>query len=135
MENKVKTNKAARITALVLVLEVIFLAMMAVFGGCDTYGAAFLTSDFFKQTKADNFAAQVGHCEKNKTVFFGDSITEMFDLNNYFGDTTIYNRGISGDTTSGMLARLQTNVVVLAPDKVFFLGGANDLNSSTSIET
>ncbi len=41
--------------------------------------------------------------------------------------TVIVNRGVSGDTTSGMLARLIPDCVDEWPDHVLIAGGANDL--------
>lgn len=133
MDTQIKKHKGARITILVSILVVVFIALGTVIGMCDLYGSSFLTSKFFKETKATNFAVQVDKCEKEKIVFFGDSITEMYDLQSHFKDATIYNRGISGDTTTGMLNRVKTNVIDLAPSKVFFLGGANDLNTGMSV--
>ncbi len=42
------------------------------------------------------------------------------------------NKGVSGDTTALMLARLQADVLNRNPDIVFVLGGTNDINSGTS---
>ena len=39
----------------------------------------------------------------------------------------IINKGISGDTTGGMLSRLDKDVFSLKPDAVFLMGGTNDL--------
>lgn len=40
---------------------------------------------------------------------------------------TLVNRGINGDTTGGMLARLGRDVLAEKPDGVLLLGGANDI--------
>lgn len=40
----------------------------------------------------------------------------------------IINRGISGDTTAGMLARLDTDVIVHKPSHLIIMGGTNDLS-------
>lgn len=42
------------------------------------------------------------------------------------------NCGINGDTTGGMLARFQRDVLDPAPDMVLMMGGANDLFSGAS---
>lgn len=128
-----KNNKAVKITSLVVCLFIIFVALCGLFGATDVYGAAFMTTPFVKESKAHSFAKQAGKCDKNQIVFFGDSITEMYDLDKHYDGLTVYNRGISGDTTSGMLARLQTNVIDLAPSKVIILGGANDLDGVSDI--
>lgn len=128
-----KTNKAIRITTLVVLLLITLVALTVFVGAYDLYGSAFFASEFFKETKASKYAGYVGDCEKNQIVFFGDSITEMYDLNKYYPDKTIYNRGISGDTTTHMVQRLQSNLIDLAPDTVFLLGGANDLNTDIAL--
>ena len=40
---------------------------------------------------------------------------------------TLVNRGISGDTTGGMLARFDRDVLREKPDRVLLMGGANDI--------
>ncbi len=64
--------------------------------------------------------------DQGAVVFFGDSITEHWDVAKYFPDLKTANRGISGDTTRGMLCRLQDNILNLHPRAVVFLGGIND---------
>lgn len=49
-------------------------------------------------------------------------------LKEAFGpDSEAINRGISGDTTGGMLARFQREVLDASPNMVLLMGGANDL--------
>lgn len=47
----------------------------------------------------------------------------------------LYNAGIPGDTTTGMLARMATDVFAYNPSWVSVMGGINDLTSSTSVAT
>ena len=61
-----------------------------------------------------------------KIIFLGDSITEGFDLKHYFPDLNIVNKGIYGDNTDGVLARLHKDVIELNPDVIFLLIGTND---------
>lgn len=66
--------------------------------------------------------------DRGAVVFVGDSITEAWaDLANAFPDLKVANRGISGDTTRGVLARLQDDVLVLEPSAIVLLIGTNDL--------
>ena len=60
-------------------------------------------------------------------VFLGDSITHRGNFNEFF-DTNkrIYNRGISGDTSSDVYHRL-SEVQRLQPSYVFLMVGINDL--------
>ena len=63
----------------------------------------------------------------NKIIFLGNSITEGGgDWNQRFKTKNIINRGISGDFTSGILARLD-EIVYYKPKAVFLLVGLNDI--------
>lgn len=85
-----------------------------------------------KQAKADAYAASDD--PKGVVVFFGDSLTEFCDLDEFYPDLNAINRGIAGDTTDGMLARVRSNVVALDPSVVVFLGGTNDLHHDATPE-
>jgi lysophospholipase L1-like esterase len=65
---------------------------------------------------------------KPRVVFFGDSITDFWRLNEYFPDRNFVNRGISGQVTSEMLGRLKADVINLRPSVVVILAGTNDLS-------
>lgn len=71
----------------------------------------------------------------NRVVFFGDSITDSWRLNEYFGDAPYINRGISGQVTSEMLGRFKADVLDLKPKAVVVLAGTNDLARGTAIPT
>ena len=59
-------------------------------------------------------------------VFFGDSITFGADWQELFPHINVVNRGISGDTTLGLLNR-QDEVIALRPRQIFLMIGTNDL--------
>jgi lysophospholipase L1-like esterase len=61
-----------------------------------------------------------------KTVFLGDSQIEFGNWKNHLNDTTIINRGIGGDNTYGVLARL-TDVLILKPNQIILEIGINDI--------
>jgi len=63
---------------------------------------------------------------KGGFVFVGDSITEQYPLIEFFPNKQIINRGISGDTTKGLLKRLDSSVFALEPLLVLILIGTND---------
>lgn len=63
-------------------------------------------------------------------IFLGNSITAGTDWNELLGITTAKNRGISGDITFGILARLD-EVTEGHPAKVFILIGINDIQHNT----
>jgi lysophospholipase L1-like esterase len=69
-------------------------------------------------------------------VFLGDSITQMWDqgLPAAFPGVKTANRGISGDTTRGLLIRLREDVLVLKPRAVVLLIGTNDLEEGATPE-
>ena len=84
---------------------------------------------FYFRRCAEFDKAQIGY---DKIVFLGDSITEGGeDWNNYFGTKNIVNRGISGDTTLGVLARLN-EICFYKPISLFLLIGINDIFNSDS---
>jgi lysophospholipase L1-like esterase len=67
--------------------------------------------------------------DQNTVVFLGDSITQGWgdQMGNTFPGLRVANRGISGDTTRGMLLRLENDVLALNPKGVVMLMGTNDL--------
>ncbi len=71
-----------------------------------------------------------------RVVFFGDSITQSWDLAGLGLDKVeVLNRGISGETTPQMLARFRQDVVDLKPAVVHILAGTNDLAGNTGSTT
>jgi len=81
--------------------------------------------------------AQRAADEKNAIVFLGDSITQGWgdDFRGDFKGLTVANRGISGDTTRGMLIRLKKDVLDLEPSAVVMLMGTNDLEEHAEPQT
>ena len=59
-------------------------------------------------------------------VFLGDSITNRCEWEEVFNNSSIKNRGIDGDTTDGILNRLNT-ITKGHPKKIFLMIGINDL--------
>jgi len=62
-----------------------------------------------------------------RVVFLGDSITDLWRLNEYFTGRDFINRGIGGQTTLQMLGRFLQDVVALKPKAVVILAGINDI--------
>ena len=78
--------------------------------------------EFYFKRCAEFDEVQIGF---DKIVFLGDSITEGGgNWNNYFGTKSVVNRGISGDTTLGVLARLN-EICFYKPISLFLLIGIN----------
>ncbi|UVD79164.1 GDSL-type esterase/lipase family protein [Myroides albus] len=72
---------------------------------------------------------------ENEIVFLGDSITEQGPWYELFRglDYPVVNRGISGDTTDGVLFRLG-EVVESKPKVIFLLIGTNDIYYKRSVD-
>jgi lysophospholipase L1-like esterase len=68
---------------------------------------------------------------ENRVVFFGDSITDMWHLTDYFPGKPYVNRGIGGQTTPQMLVRFRQDVINLQPKVVVILAGTNDIAGNT----
>lgn len=77
--------------------------------------------------KVEDFVRYNVAVEKGGIVLLGDSITDLFRINEFYFGKRIYNRGISGDTSSGVVARIKESVYDLMPEKVFLLIGTNDI--------
>ena len=83
--------------------------------------------DNLKRYAEDNRKLPPPDPAKPRVVFFGDSITDFWRLNEYFPDRSFVNRGISGQITGEMLGRLKADVINLRPSVVVILAGTNDL--------
>lgn len=68
---------------------------------------------------------------EERVVFFGDSITDFWDLGKYFPGEPYINRGIGGQSTYHMLLRFRQDVIELNPKVVVILAGTNDISSTT----
>ncbi|MFA0134751.1 SGNH/GDSL hydrolase family protein [Vibrio splendidus] len=66
-------------------------------------------------------------------VMFGDSITEWAPWADIFRDVSMVNRGLAGDTTTGMLHRIDTTLNV-KPKLVCFMAGINDLAQGYDVD-
>lgn len=78
-----------------------------------------------------------------KIICLGDSLTAGYHLNpeecwvhilNCETANTWINAGVSGDTSTGLLVRLQTEVLPQQPDMVLLMGGDNDIMLTGSEE-
>ena len=69
-----------------------------------------------------------------RVVFLGASIIDFWHLNEYFTGRDFLNRGISGQITSQMLARMRADVIDLHPRAVMIFGGGNDLARDTPLD-
>ena len=65
--------------------------------------------------------------QRIKTVFFGDSITNAFPLNEFFPNASLLNRGIGGDSINGLYFRLEDDVFPYHPEQVVMMIGINGI--------
>lgn len=65
---------------------------------------------------------------KVDVAFIGDSLTDGYDVVAYYPDLAVINRGIGGDTTHGVLARLDVSVVIPAPEVIVMMIGTNNID-------
>lgn len=95
--------------------------------------------DWFRKLWAQKRSTWAGRVQKdqNALVFLGDSITQGWgdNMGNSFPGVKVANRGISGDTTRGVLIRLKEDVLALHPSGVVLLIGTNDLEEQADPET
>jgi lysophospholipase L1-like esterase len=70
-----------------------------------------------------------------RVIFYGDSITDAWKLDQYFPGKGYLDRGISGQTTPQMLVRFRQDVIDLQPKVLIILAGTNDLAGNTGPET
>ncbi|HEX3747470.1 MAG TPA: SGNH/GDSL hydrolase family protein [Bryobacteraceae bacterium] len=73
--------------------------------------------------------------DPRRVVFMGDSITDLWKLDEQFPGQRYVNRGIGGQTTPQMLVRMYPDVIDLKPAIMVFLGGTNDIAGNTGPST
>jgi lysophospholipase L1-like esterase len=106
------------------------------FAGLDKYRAskiATYTDDYgqLARYRDANAALKPPAAGENRVVFFGDSITDIWKLDESFPGKPYVNRGIGGQTTSQMLVRFRQDVINLQPKAVVILAGTNDIAGNT----
>lgn len=106
------------------------------FPGLDNYRAsriAMYANDYgqLARYRDANAALKPPGAGENRVVFFGDSITDIWKLDDSFPGRHYVNRGIGGQTTSQMLVRFRQDVIDLQPKAVVILAGTNDIAGNT----
>ncbi|MGC2298191.1 MAG: SGNH/GDSL hydrolase family protein [Acidobacteriaceae bacterium] len=99
--------------------------------------ARMLMNDFGQLERYGAADAQLGPpaTGERRVVFFGDSITDIWKLDESFPGKHYINRGIGGQTTPQMLVRFRPDVIDLHPAVVVVLAGTNDIAGNTGEET
>jgi lysophospholipase L1-like esterase len=68
-----------------------------------------------------------------RVMFLGENLTEAGNWRKLLKDSTVLNRGISGDNTFGVLRRLD-EAIKHKPSRLFLMIGINDLSANTPNE-
>ena len=76
---------------------------------------------------------QLMNNERYETMMLGDSITDEGQWDELLDNTKVQNRGISGDTTDGVLDRL--NSISKGIKQVFIMIGVNDIMGGRDVDT
>ncbi len=99
-----------------------------------------------KQDKENDWAEQVRIYRENKmtiyqeenalyedyqvdVAFLGDSLTDMYNVQEYYPQYVVSNRGIGGDTTFDLEGRIQVSLYDLKPKVAVMLIGANNMDT------
>jgi lysophospholipase L1-like esterase len=94
--------------------------------------------DWFQKLWSERRSAWADRVRQDQgaVVFLGDSITQGWGehLGAAFPGVKVVNRGISGDTTRGVLIRLEEDVLAVNPAAVVLLIGTNDLDEDATPE-
>ena len=115
--------------AAVLLIAVVVLSCMLIFG---YWEGKLSDSARYYNNKCQSYAVQNVNLAKGQIVFIGDSITDLYILDQHYADLPLatYNRGIGGDTTQGVLNRLQVSAFDIAPSVIVLMIGTNDINGN-----
>lgn len=118
--NETPNVELSNIDIVLIVLFAVFLALIVV---------TLVVVKYYKKlmkARTDDFNIFNAYVRKGGVVFLGDSLTDFFRIEDYFPEIEGYNRGIAGNTTEQVLARVH-QVQEMEPSTVFLLVGANDL--------
>jgi lysophospholipase L1-like esterase len=91
------------------------------------------TDDFGQLARYRDANAALGppRAGENRVVFFGDSITDYWKLEDSFPGKPYINRGVDGQSTPQMLVRFRQDVIDLHPKVLVVLAGTNDIAGVT----
>ena len=122
-----------------LIVYLIIIMLLSV--ALTTVSVIFATSNnndelSYYEIKCNSFEVQNVNLSHGQIVFIGDSITDLYLLDDHYADLPFacYNRGIGGDTTSGVLKRLKVSLFDITPKTVALLIGTNDINGGVGDE-
>lgn len=125
-----------------ILIAISILLALAVVAGAALYFAYIRPQQIARQTQKQAIAAyrenkMQQYRKENEqyddyavdVAFLGDSLTDGYDVAKYYPQFVVSNRGIGGDTTFDLQARLQVSVYDLKPKVAVMLIGANNFNT------
>ena len=78
--------------------------------------------------KIDAFTAENDEITNVDIVFVGDEMIENYNVDAYFHQYSVSNRGIKGDTANSVASRMKVSIYDLNPSLVVLEVGINDLD-------
>jgi len=94
------------------------------------FSQASIDVNYYYQDKKTHFETLSN--SESEIVFLGDSLSDYCEWSEFFPNQRIKNRGIAGDTTDGLLNRID-EVIESKPQKLFIMIGINDLNQGRRV--
>lgn len=133
-----ESRKKIRILYSVIAVLIILLGLISgrrIINRLERRNAASIINQGYYQMKLNTFKAMTkyNNSGNNSIVFLGDSLTDYANFDEILHDSRIRNRGIAGDTTLGVLNRLD-EVTDMKPAKLFILIGTNDIACGRSAD-
>lgn len=119
-------RKLALLVGLTLALVALFLGARRIYYYHYYYPAQMEETKAKRQALKDAYYADANH--PGEILFVGNSLTEQFNLNHWFQQSNIKNRGIGGNTTTDILNRLD-EITESQPKMILLMAGINDLPS------
>lgn len=122
--------------AIISALSIIIVVLVALLGVANAKEKKLVKISKDKvYVKKDNTKEFTTKLDENENiVFFGDSITEIYPLEEIYGKYQIVNSGVSGYETETLLDNMDSMLYQYNPTKVFLLIGTNDIAHDVSDE-
>ena len=89
----------------------------------------------YTDNKLARYAEENASDPDYEVIFLGDSLTDGCDVSKYYGEYVTSNRGIGGDTSFGLLERMQVSAYDANPQVIVLLIGGNDILRGKSLES
>lgn len=125
-------KKAYNIIILLMIIGIVLSSCLLIFNSnskCKSKTKVIQTKKVVEKEKKIDW-------KQENIVFLGDSITEIYPIDEVFGELPVVKSGVSGYKTTDILERMDSMVYQYNPTKVFLLIGTNDFmfNVDTEME-